>query len=864
MTRRLDHGGAIGRITFSPDSRRILAVGEAPWTCVWDATTGANTAKLKHNGVVEWAEWSPDGRWIVTASADRTARVWDAASGTPVTQPLEHEQAVHGASFSPDGRLMLTRTGSASARLWDLPVGRLRCVLDDSNNGIGPCAFSPDSRLVVAKAHLGHHVWDVATGKRRPPALYGDTVASFSPDGRLIGTAGDGGDVWLYAAEALTDHPRQLPRQGSRVVDICFSADSRRLATACADGTARVWDITSLAPVTQPIHHSGAVRQVSLSLDSSVLMTLDSSDHAQLWDLAVVSSPDSLLGEAGNVKCVAFSADGRHAATGSFDGLAQLWERKGGEFRQAGPPLVHRRRIDALALSPDGSRLVTISRSAKDTQRLWDPRDGRLVASLPCGDVAAFVAFSQTGNRLFTTDARGVSVWDPVTGRALARMDTPINRDREAGAVISRDGGWLLTTTSDFGATRWDTRNGQRITDIAIGRQVAAVALSPDGRTLASATGEQRVDLRDAHSGRLLRSLRHNDTICSLSFSRDGRFLATGMGARGIRRPGKALVWDVSTGRAVGRPLPHHSCVTAASFSPDGRYVVTGSTDLTARAWETATGEPVSPPFLHLNEVTAAQFITTSPGQPRQILTLASRDGAQIWNLPEACHPASSTHHSPLTTHRSLPTARNLLRAWHEREAGLAAASRKWAASLRHLDPLIAAEPADRQWRLRRARAHAELGNWAAAKADHTRARSAGAKVVVMTPFHSVEKNPSAGLRCQGRSEIVVYLPGPARRFTTSVRTQADAAVPADQIGLAFSVRVGGRDAYRSPVLRPADPPHSIEMDLKGASAFVLETSETGRYGVQELGFWEQPCVEMEDGTTLRLGDLPLFVIDEL
>ncbi len=64
---------------------------------------------------------------------------------------------------------------------------------------------------------------------------------------------------------------------------MAFSADGRRLATASADGTAKVWDATTGAELL------------------------------------------TLTGHTSIVVGVAFSADGRRLATASWDGTAKVW-----------------------------------------------------------------------------------------------------------------------------------------------------------------------------------------------------------------------------------------------------------------------------------------------------------------------------------------------------------------------------------------------------------------------------------------------------------------------------------------------------------------------------------------------------------
>ena len=63
----------------------------------------------------------------------------------------------------------------------------------------------------------------------------------FSPDGRLLATAGSGGTAWLWDP-ATGEHLRTLTRHTSWVRGVVFSPDGRLLATASDNGTAQLWD----------------------------------------------------------------------------------------------------------------------------------------------------------------------------------------------------------------------------------------------------------------------------------------------------------------------------------------------------------------------------------------------------------------------------------------------------------------------------------------------------------------------------------------------------------------------------------------------------------------------------------------------
>ena len=62
-----------------------------------------------------------------------------------------------------------------------------------------------------------------------------------------------------------------------------LSPDGTRVATASEDGTARLWDAATGAPLGEPMRHEGAVLSAAFGPDGARVLTTSDDGTARLW-----------------------------------------------------------------------------------------------------------------------------------------------------------------------------------------------------------------------------------------------------------------------------------------------------------------------------------------------------------------------------------------------------------------------------------------------------------------------------------------------------------------------------------------------------------------------------------------------------
>jgi eukaryotic-like serine/threonine-protein kinase len=282
----------------------------------------------------------------------------------------------------------------------------------------------------------------------------------------------------------------------------------------------------------------------------------------------------------------------------------------------------HARGADALAWSPDGTRLASAQWSGAII--IWDPEDGTQVRTLRTPDnvAAGWLGWSPDGRLLAGKCGARTVIWDAESGLEQLTIQTASGRSH----AWSPDGKRLATPGREQTVVIWDATTGKEVRRLAgHDTEVIEVAWSPDGKRIAASGFEPNtITIWDTETGEIQGTLKGSGFIYHLAWNPESTRLLSG------GRGGPLKVWD-PIGRRELLSLEHNGPVIWAAWSPDGREIATGIRGHTITLWDATSGKKLRELRGHSANI---RSVVWSPDGER----LASGDRAgivKIWDAHE-------------------------------------------------------------------------------------------------------------------------------------------------------------------------------------------------------------------------------------
>ncbi|UMM41075.1 hypothetical protein L5515_017498 [Caenorhabditis briggsae] len=413
----------------------------------------------------------------------------------------------------------------------------------------------------------------------------------FNPDGSLFASTGGDGTIILYNGADGTkvgvfedDSLKGVAHSGS-VYGLTWSPCGSKIATASADKTVKIWNVSTLkVEKTVTIGSKIEDQQLGIIWTKQALVSISATGFVNLINPELGSVDEVRYGHNKAITALATSSDGKTLYSADAEGHITAWETATGKSNRIIPE-IHATMITGIKSTSNGN-LFTVS---------WD-------------------------DHLKVVPAGGSSV-DSSKVVSAKLSSQPL------GLAVSADGHIAVAACYKHVAIYVQGK----LTEVPIGFNSSCVALSSDKQLVAVGGQDSKVHLYKLSGSSLseVKTISHAAEITSVAFSNNGAILVATDQSR------KVILYIVANNFELAHTHSwtfHTAKVACVSWSPDNNRLATGSLDNSVIIWNMSkpSDHPIIIKGAHaMSSVNSVLWLNATT-----IVSAGQDSNIKFWNVP--------------------------------------------------------------------------------------------------------------------------------------------------------------------------------------------------------------------------------------
>lgn len=572
--------------------------------------------QLVHDYLVPFVRQQQSARLIEELEKEREQRKLTEAKLLKATQKQLRQAYIAGAvvtglAILADTFGLLARIGETNSYLQKLSSDS-RSFLNASNNldalveslkaakqlkSWSSIGIKPKTRMQVMTA-----LQEVAHTIRERNSLEGhkDGVSrvSFSPDGNIIASGGDDGEVKIWSRDG-----RDLKTFQAHYENVFFSEDAQtivavdNLSLDYSSKNLKFWkrDGTPISNIKRAAAYSPNFQTV-VTFEDNHQVEMRRLDGKLIKNIQLKTKSETQnfrpYGTLSNNKPIHFSPNGKVLAIQANRNTIELRQTDGTvleyiqvnkdkededfDFHESLSAYENKFLDSYIDFSSDNQSLAI--RTDKNSVEIWKlDNKVSLVKTIKTEDVVENVNFLADNNTVaITTAYHTAKLWqlpDRVNKEPKLLQTFPGHNNQVTGVSISPDGQLIASASHDNTIKIWQRDRKLLRTFKEHGNKVNSVSFSPDGKLIASASDDKTVKLWQADDGKVIKICEgHSKGVNSVSFSPNGKMIAS------IGKDNTVRLWNIEGEDCKSlNPLDTGNSVYRVSFSPDSQLIAVAS-----------------------------------------------------------------------------------------------------------------------------------------------------------------------------------------------------------------------------------------------------------------------------------------------